>query len=118
METEAFYLTFMVKNGITAYNMQTNTLEWMVRGKPGGMTNDLDAWGITTDGCGHLFVCDWANACVQMFNVDGDYLGPVLKEGEQSLGTPGRIRWCKSLSSFVLAHKKKECWEISLVKVL
>ena len=106
------------KKGITAYDMQTNTPKWMVKGKLGGMTSDLDAWGITTDGYGHLFICDWANSSVQMFTVDGVYLGPVLKEGEQGLGTQGRIHWCKSLSSFVVAHKKKECWEISLVEVL
>ena len=57
------------------------------------MENEMEAWGVTADGCGHLYVSDWANECIQMFTIDGDYLGPVLKKGEQGLGTPGRILW-------------------------
>ena len=63
----------------------------IISGKLSGMENGLDAFGLTCDERGHLFVCDFdkGNRCVQMFSLpDGEYLGCLIREGEQGLGTP------------------------------
>ena len=70
-----------------------------------GMKKPIGAQGVTTDGRGHLFVCDVHNACVQMFSVaDARYMGTVLKDCAQDIGTPRLIRWCKNTLSLVVVH--------------
>ena len=67
----------------------------------------MTARGIDTDGLGHLLVCDTANQCVQMFNLDGDYLGILLSSAEEKrLGTPLEIRWNHKISAAVVLHCK------------
>ena len=85
--------------GVYGYNTGTNKLEWIVKGQLYGMKKNICAEAITTDECGHLFVCDTKNVCIQMFSLDGTYLGCALQAGEQDLGGPWRIRWCKGTSS-------------------
>lgn len=104
--------------GIYAYNAKTSHLEWNAEGRLPGMNRVLKAQGLTTDDQGHLFVCDDNNECIQMFQVeDGRYMGAVIKEGEQGLGNPCRIRWYSRLSSFVIIHLKNGKWWISVFKV-
>ena len=67
----------------------------------------MRARGIAADEQGHLYVCDADNKCVQMFSLNGDYLGSVLRYGEQNLGIPNRICWCHKMSSLVVAHQEK-----------
>ena len=52
-----------------------------------------------------------------MFSVDGTYLGCALQAGEQDLGGPWRIRWCKSTSSLAMVHMKDLRHHISLIQV-
>ena len=57
----------------------------MFEGKLAGMDAVLNAWGVVTDGHGHLFVCDYDNACVQKFSARGQYLGGGGAEGRARL---------------------------------
>ena len=68
----------------------------------------IDATGVATDGRGHIFVVDNANACVQMFRTDGVYLGAILKYAERQRPTgQWRICWCAGLSSLVLVSMQQ-----------
>ena len=107
-----------VPTGLQVYNVKTKLLEWSVEGSLPGMDKAIHAYGLTTDDDGHLFVCDWNNACIQMFGVaDGRYMGALIKKGEQGLGRPLRIKWCSRISSLVIIHYKPNKWHITVFKV-
>ena len=96
--------------GICGSHKTSGKIRWRLKGRLPGMQNLMTARGIDTDGRGHLFVCDTANQCIQMFSLNGDYLGVLLRSGEQDLGTPFRIRWCRQTSSaVVLHHRNNRC---------
>lgn len=60
--------------------------------------------GVTTDGCGHLFVSDTRNKSVHMFSTEGEHLQEVF--GKEQLG-PDKSRyvgWIKKRSSLVVVH--------------
>ena len=68
-------------NGLVAFSTQRGQQAgWTVKGKLTGMSMDMSVWGITSDGQGHLFVCDINNSCVQMFTTSGRYMGTVLRK--------------------------------------
>ena len=76
--------------------------------------------GLTCDERDHLFVCDFdkGNRCIQMFSLpDGDYLGCLIREGEQGLGTPAFLCWWKAMSSLAVLHVKNRQWQISVISV-
>ena len=102
--------------GIFGYNVKTKKLEWQVEGKLAGMTESLKAQGITADDDGHLFASDDNNSCIQMFDIDGQYLGAVLKKGDHGLSDPHALTWCKGLSSLVVVHGRGARF-ISVIKV-
>ena len=94
---------------ICAYNTATDELEWSVKGKLEGMMKKMDPRGVTTDGRGHLFICDTNNECIQMFSIrDGSYMGAVMKRG---LRDPYLIQWCEVTLSLVINYTKdnQEC---------
>ena len=108
--------------GFYSYNVDTEEQKWKVKEKnPTSMPDNICFAGVTTDGNGHLFVCDINNSCVQMFSTDGTYIGPLIKKGDQGLGCPEWIRWCEASSSLVVSHRDKEHPEsnvkISLIKL-
>ena len=93
------------ENGVFAYNTNmTNayTLAWKAEGKLPGMSQEMNAYGVTTDGRGHLFVCDRNNCFIQMFSVDGRYLGPVKIECQGSRSFPKWVSYSRSTSSLVV----------------
>ena len=102
---------------IQAYSTATSTLEWRVRGRLPGMGADVDPLGITTDGLGHLFVCDGANRCIFVLSADGKFVAILMREGEQNLGEPRKIRWCNASESLVVSNKRDEKWNVSIVNV-
>ena len=107
-------------NGIHSYSTTTGGLKWRMKGKLPGMQNALDAEGVTTDGYGHLFVSDGilGNSCIHMFSVsDGQYLGCLIKEGEQGLGYPNMICWHLASHSLVVAHWKSGHGSLSMIDV-
>ena len=81
------------ENGVFAYHTNANTLAW---------SEEMEAYGVTTDGRGHLFVCDRTNCCVEMFSVDGRYLGPMEIEGQKSRSFPKWVSYSRSTSSLVV----------------
>ena len=90
------------ENGVFAYYTNANTLAWKAGGRFPGMSQEMNAYGVTMDGRGHLFVCDGNNCCVQMFSVDGRYLGPMKIEGQVSRLFPKWISYSRSTSSLVI----------------
>ena len=64
-----------MESGIYACNINSDKLEWMVKGKLDVIENDMDLWGITTDDCSHLFVCDAKNSCVHIYATHGQHMG-------------------------------------------
>ena len=103
--------------GIYGYDTDTDKLDWILKGMLPGMSKNLTANAVTTDGRGHLFVCDTVNACVHMLSVDGAYLGMPLKAGEQDIGRPLRIRWLENSLCVVVVHIKDRRHHISVVRV-
>lgn len=75
-------------------------------------------WGVAANGRGtHLFVCDQDGECVQVFSVDGSYLGRLEVVGEP-LGDPVQLCWCEATSSLVVAHKiNNDPFTISMIRV-
>ena len=107
------------EDGLFAYNMKRDQLEWKVDVKPHGMEKYMEASGVTTDGRGHLFVCDSfnGNRCIQMFSVsNGKYLACLLKDVER-IGTPARICWCEKTSSLLAAFWVKEKWQLTAINL-
>ena len=103
-------------NGVHCYSTAKRSLKWSVARNLPGIQKGLWAIGITSDGRGHLFVCDGStgNRCIQMFSVsDGQYLGCLIKYGEQGLGFPYRICWHSASHSLVVAHSMGGSWDLS-----
>ena len=102
---ELLITTDNVNHGIYAYDTNTDELMWHMKGKVAGMRNELWAEGVTTDGCGVLFVCGRNNGCVQKFSVsDGTYLGSLPQEFD--LEEPRFVRWHDDTSSLVVSHAR------------
>ena len=115
-----FLVTTRGHDGIYCYDLNSGNIVWSAIGKPSGMSQQMKLSGVTTDGRGHLFVCDAGNVCIQMFSVsDGKYLGALLKAGEEELGTPHLIRWCFRSSSLTVTHRSSRSnrWCLSVVFV-
>ena len=99
-----------------AYNAANNNVEWVVEGRLPGMRVPMKPHGITTDGQGHLFVCDSASKCVQMFGIDSEYMGSVLREETQPFDQLCAIWWSLAASSLILVHRNKDSCSISTIK--
>ena len=106
-------------DSLSAFDINTGKSLWAVNGKLPGMERDINACGVTTDGHGRLFVCDGylGNRCVQIFSIEGQYLGSLLEEGDEGLGEPSGIRWNSTSSSLIVAHRTNYKWFISVIKV-
>ena len=103
---------------IIAHNVENGIIQWQTGDNLPGMAHPLDVRGIAVGGRGHLFVCDFNNYAIQMFSVsDGQYLGCLIKEGDQSFGKPARISCCKMTSSLVVAHLVDRKWTISVIRL-
>ena len=117
---DELFIATSLKNGIHCYSTATKSLKWRVVGKLPGMCKEMWAEGVATDGHGHLFVSDgWnGNRCTQMFSVaDGQYLGCLIKEGEQGLGYPNGICWHSASHSLIVAHRKSAAWFLRMIDV-
>ena len=104
-------------SGVYAYDVSEDKFEW--KGEPNGTEKKMNAFGVTTDERGNLFVCDMNNECIHMFSTGGVYLGElsVSDSEEGSIGVPRCIRWCNETSSLVVAHKKDDKRIVSVVLV-
>ena len=104
-------------DGINAHSAETDKQEWSLKGGISGVEDEMTAEGVTSDGRGHLFVCDENNKCVHVFTTSGDHVGAVLREGEQGLGRPRLIHWCDGSSSLIVGHIIDEYYCISQIEV-
>ena len=110
-------LLFAFDSRIYVYNTATDEVVWSAWRKQKQMDKKMEPHGVTTDGHGHLFVCDWNNGCIHLFHITkSKYLGPVMREGEQGLGVPYRVEWCEATSSLVVAYTKNDVYLNSFVK--
>ena len=109
-------ITVHKSSGINAYNTSSNKREWCVSGELTEGDDNICPRRIVTDGCGHLFVIDTGNDCVQMFSTDSVYMGRLLEEEECCLGKLSKIDWCSKTSSVVVVHKRKRKYEISRIQ--
>ena len=91
---------------LCAYNVDSGEMVWTVKGKQPGTDEDICGVAVTSDGNGHLFVCDSNNNCVQMFSTDGNHQGRLEIEDEETLGKLKMIRWCSSSSSLIVVHSR------------
>ena len=101
--------THSLERRLCAYNPRGSEREWVVKG--------INSMGVTTDGRGHVFVCDSDKGAVQMYSVDGECLGVLVNQAESGLGKPVKIRWCEETGSAVIAHTRDNRWYISSVKL-
>ena len=105
------------QNGLFAYNIEFDKLEWKFDGNIPGPGEKMFVSGVTTDGRGHLFVSDSNNNSIQMFSVlDGQYLGCLTKR-MRDLGQPFRVYWCKKASSLVCACWKGQKYHVNVLNV-
>ena len=113
-----YFVTTNGYKGVFSYSAGADgeDAEWKMKGKLPGMRKESSLWGATTDGRGHLLVCDTENRCIQMLSSDGKYLGAIFTEGEQGLGQPWRIHWCKDEPICFIVHKKEQDWCISMIQ--
>ena len=97
-----------------AFSSVTGELKWSVEKKiPSGT---FESSGVAGDGNGRLYVADVTNEGIQMFSAsDGQYLGCLLKQGDQGLGNPRRLRWSEATSSLVVGHHDNTTWSISII---
>ena len=116
-ENEYFVTTNGYK-GLFSYSAGADgeDAEWKLKGKLPGMRKESSLWGATTDGRGHLLVCDTENRCIQMLSSNGMYMGAIFTEGDQGLGQPWRIHWCKDEPICFIVHKKEQDWCISMIQ--
>ena len=89
---------------VSAYDVTSGELEWTVKGQLPGM-KEIAPCGVLTDERGHLLVSDLNNAALQMFSLDGNYLGAAVRAGEQGLGSPWFFNWCDQISCFAVVHR-------------
>ena len=116
-EEKDYFISTNGYKGVFTYTDDSDQLDWNVKGRLTGMKKDVSLWGVTSDGHGHLLLCDTENRCIQMLSlIDGRYMGDVLREGEQGLGQPWRIHWCTKTAICYIVHKKGQDWCISMVE--
>ena len=108
-------VTVHKSTGINAYNTSSNKREWCVSGELNEGDDNICPRRVATDGCGHLFVIDSGNDCVQMFSTDSVYMGRLLRE-ERCFGKLSKIDWCCRTSSVVVVHKRNRKYEISRIQ--
>ena len=109
------------ESGICAYNTRTGKLQWNADGNIPGVHKRMVPADVATDGCGHLFVCDTNNACLQMFSTHGHFLKAfdldVLKVKNKGVATPHHICWSSGTSSLVVAFENNKKHFIAVIKV-
>ena len=104
-------------SGVEAYNIDSKELVRSIRGKMPFTKDDLDAYYITTDEDGRLFVGDDRNNCIHLFSFDGKYVTTLLLR-ELIKGSLENIWWSKGLSGLIVSHSDEDydTW-ISVIKM-
>ena len=107
-----------VKRELNAFDIESDKLEWCVKGRLPENSEVFVPFSITADGNGHIFVCDLGNRCIQMFSASGKYMRALMKEGDQDIGMPTIVYWNKTKSCLMVLHIHSDLWHVSKVDVL
>ena len=103
--------------GLFAYNIKEDKIEWKVDEDLPGMTKKLDARGVTTDGNGHLFVTDCDGRSIEMFSAsDGSYMGCLQKDAK-ALGDPTRLCWFSKAWALIAACHFAGKWYLKVINI-
>ena len=102
--------------GIFAYDVPSGSREWTLQRMP-GETKNIQMSSVTADENGHIFVYDGATRGILVVTIEGKFQEILLKEGHEGIGEIQKIKWCKTLNSLAVAHKKQGKIHISLVEV-
>ena len=95
-----------------AYNSTTGQLKWGVPKK--NKSGKFNSYGVAGDGNGRLFIADHTQSCIQMLSVsNGQYLGCLMKQGDQGLGYVDRLCRSEATSSLVVGHHNGAKWFLS-----
>ena len=113
--TKELLITSDFTDGIHAYNVFTDKLEWSVKGQLPGMSRELKAKGLAVDNHGHLYVCDANNKCVHQFTLDGVFLRTPVSFVSKAPLKPVLISWCEKSRSVVVCNA---FWSCSCIHVL
>ena len=105
---------------IFAQELENGGLIWKLQGAIGGKLV-LKLVSITTDNRGHIFACDTANECIQLFSTTGIYVGCFVAKGQHGIKMPKLARWCNKSSSLIVIHseyinRNKDHYYISVLK--
>ena len=110
------------ERGISAYTVADNIaipgrLEWKNEGVIPGTELEMNACAVAADSHGRVFACDSGNRCIQLFSIDGEYVGEVL--WAEIRGTPSAIKWYNDLSYLAITSydSEKDTRCILIVKV-
>ena len=91
---------------VHVYNTLNSELEWK---------REMDHRSVAADDCDHLLVCKRGD--MRMISVsNGKDLKYSIGSGNNCLGEALRVRWCKNLSSFIVAHYVKKSVHISAIQ--
>ena len=77
-----------------AHDAVNNKLRWSTK---------IHGDSITADGQNYVLVRNDNDICMHSLS-DGKALGCLIREGDDGLGKPQEIQWCKMSSSLVVVH--------------
>ena len=95
---------------LQTFKIDTGKVKWIKKDiHLPGQNENCEPYCLAADRKGRLFVNDSNNKCIQIFSEsDGQYLGCLIKEGEQDLGEVKQMCFNESTSQLVVSHKKDE----------
>ena len=99
---EKQFLVVTSDEGLSAYDIHTGTKEWQINNQLSGLEKDAILSGVTSDEFGHFFACDENNNCLQIFTIEGVYVGAVFFG--QNVGTPRCALYCNKTKNIVIFH--------------
>ena len=112
-------LAIDVDKGMQIFQLDTGLVKWGRKDfKLPGQNENCELSYMAADKKGSLFVKHFSNRCIQMFSAsDGQYLGCLIREGEQGLGELGQMCFSESTSQLVVSHRKDGKIHIAVLNV-
>ena len=112
-------LLAIVRNGLQTFQLDTGVVKWWKKDiQLPGQNENCNPSDMVADRKGRLFVKDLNNKCIKVFSAsDGQYLGCLIKEGEQGLGKLGQMCFSESMSQLVVCHRKDGKTHIAVLNV-
>lgn len=101
---------------VRAFDTSTLKMKWKLSSKVAGIENRFHPRDVTADKTGHVYVQD-AEEAVHKFSFEGDFVGTVLRSGQQGIGDIRKITWSSEPPALVVVHRDGEHYRISVVKI-